>query len=269
MLKTITLFMVVLTLSSVVLAQQKNQQTPPDRVALDATTTCNVTFASGTGINATQFCVTANGNIAQFSVGGEEMIAVGATEEGYGICDTGPGVSYFDYADSDSGNWGPSTFSHVGNVVTVTRSTLDGIWKLKQIITNVPATKAGPGSARVSMTLTNLSTDVRNAVVLRHANVDANSVITNDFDFTAETAYGLLPGFLTGNLGLGSTNNTFNPAIFQVAYTQNVNFGPDPCKPTTNLAPQPFVGDGSIEQGYEFNVGKKGVQTVTLTYKPI
>ena len=58
------------------------------------TTSCSWTFNSGVGHNATQYCVTANGNITQFSRGGAEYIAAGGYYEGYGICDTTAGVEY-------------------------------------------------------------------------------------------------------------------------------------------------------------------------------
>src|SRR5450755_4488538 len=122
------LFAVVLTLSSLALAQHKTQQEAlAEGVHGNSTTTCDVTYSSGSGGVATKLCVTVNGNIAQFSVAGEEMIAVGAIGEGYGICDATSGVAYYDYAYEESGNWGPSTFSVSGNTITVSRLTADGI----------------------------------------------------------------------------------------------------------------------------------------------
>jgi hypothetical protein len=121
----------------------------------------------------TLFCVTVNGNIPQFSVAGGEMIAVGNDMEGYGVCDVSANVGYYDYALFDSGNWGSSTLTHSGNVVTVTRSTSDDIWQLTQKITNVTANATGPGSAKVSMALKNLSSISRAAYILRFADVNA------------------------------------------------------------------------------------------------
>src|ERR1035438_2380533 len=270
MFKKSMLFAVVLTLSSLALAQHKGQQQqarPEGALVGDSTTTCSATFTSGTGLTATKFCVTVNGNIPQFSVGGEEMIQVGAYQEGYGFCDTTSGISYYDYAEYDSGNWGAPTFTHSGNVVTVTRLTSDGIWSLKQTITNLPANATGPGSAKVSMALKNLSGVSRTAYLYRYTDVDADGDIGgNDFDFTAETAYGLEPGL---NLGLASTNNTFNYTIGQIAYAQNTSSGPDPCSPLGFVAPQPFTGDGSIVQFWYFTLGHNALKTVTSTYKGI
>ncbi len=270
MLRKSMLFWLVLTLCSLALAQQKTQKeylAEHSSATGDATTVCNVTFSSGTGSTTTQFCVTVNGNIAQFSINGEEMIQVGVIGEGYGVCDTYSGIAYYDWAYQDSGNWGTPTFTQVGNVITVTRLTIDGIWQLKQTITNIPATATAPGSAKVSMALKNLSAIARNAYLLRYADVDADSITTpNDFDYTSQTAYGLRPGFYRG---FGSTNNTFNTAIGQTAFTQNMYIAPNPCNPYLNLAAQPFVGDGSIVQFWYFKATPNTMKTVVSTYKPI
>lgn len=269
MVKKFMMLAAVLTLSSLVMAQHKTQAQllAAHTDAIDATTTCDVTYSSGTGTNATKFCVTVNGNITQFSVAGEEMIAVGAIQEGYGFCDLNSGIGYYDYAFNDSGNWGSPAFTHSGNVVTVTRLTNDGIWQLKQTITNLPANATGPGSAKVSMALKNLSGVTRGVYLVRYADVDANSdIFDNDFDYTSQTAYGLEPGF---SRGLSTTNNTFNSAIYQVAFTQDVSYGPDPCSPGSNVAPEPFNGDGSIAQYWSFSVAHNATKTLVSTYKPI
>lgn len=261
------LFMAVLVLSSFALAQDQTQQAAAEAgsTSPDATTTCDVTFSSGTGANATQFCVTANGNITQFSVQGQEMIAVGVIGEGYGFCDETSGLAYYDYAYEDSGNWGSATLTHSGNVVTVTRLTNDGIWQLKQTITNVPATSTGPGSAKVSMALKNLSGVSRLAYILRYADVDAASDPTgNDFDYTGQSAFGLDQSF---NRGLGLTNNTFT--FDQQALAQNTFSGPAPCNILANLANQPFHGDGSIILFWDFTVAHSATKTVVSTYKPM
>jgi hypothetical protein len=272
MFKKLLLFAVVLTLSSMTLAQRKTQREALDEqpsAVGNATATCEVTFSSGTGTNATQFCVTANGNIAQFSVDGLEMIAVGAIGEGYALCDVSSSIAYYDYAYEDSGNWGSPTFSQSGNIVTITRLTSDGIWQLKQTITNVPATTTAPASAKVSMALKNLSGVSRYAILWRYADVDADGDITgNDFDFTSQTAYGLEPGF---GRGLGITNNTFNLKfpVDQNSYVQAGYAGPAPCSTYGNVAVQPFHNDGSIVQFWYFLAQHNVANTVVSTYKPI
>jgi len=257
----------VLSLSSLVLAQSQSQPQVEDQApSLSSTTACNVTFSSGTSTNATRFCVTVNGNIAQFSVAGGEMIAVGSILEGYGVCDSTANVPYYDWAYFASGTWGSPTFTHSGNVVTVTRTTTDSRWELKQTITNVPATATGPGSAKVSMALKNLSGISRNAYIMRYADVDADGDQSgNDFDFTGQTVFGLEPS----NRGLSSTNNTFNINFGQDTFAQNVAAPPSPCTPFTNFAAHPFHGDGSIVQFWSFAVPANATKTVVSTYKPI
>ena len=191
------------------------------------------------------------------------MIAVGGVGEGYGICDTTSGVGYFDYADGASLNWGTATLTHSGNVVTVTRETSDGIWSLKQTITNVPATATGPGAAKISMAIKNLSTTTRTGYIMRYADVDADGDATgNDFDYTGQTAFGLEPH---GQRGLSITNNTFNIDLGQDTYTQELQSGPVPCEPFALLAPQPFHGDGSIVQFWSFTATKNSTKTVAST----
>jgi hypothetical protein len=261
------LFALVLTLSSFVLAQSQSQpQVASDTPSPDSTTTCDVTFSSGTSTNATQFCVTVNGNVAQFSVAGGEMIAVGTVLEGYGVCDSTANVAYYDWAAFASGTWGSPTFTHSGNVVTVTRTTTDSLWQLKQTITHVPAAASGPGSAKVSMALKNLSGISRDAYIMRYADVDAdNDQSGNDFDFTGQTVFGLEPS----NRGLGSTNNTFNINFGQDTFAQNTPAPPSPCTPFTTYASHPFHGDGSIVQFWSMTVPHNATKTVVSTYKPI
>ena len=270
-LKPSILFAAVLTFSSLALGQSQIQQNAVAEVSSpDATTVCNVTFSSGTGTNATQFCVTVNGNVAQFSVAGGELIAVNGVGEGYAICDASNSTSYYDFAYAASPNWLSPTFTHSGNVVTVTRETNDGIWQLRQTITNVPATASGPGAVKISMALKNLSNESRGAFIMRYADVNADGDRTgNDFDYTLQTAYGLESHAGRGR-GLGSTNNTFNPVFGQQAYTQSAPGGPNPCAAFESIAPQPFHGDGSIVQFWSVPAGgHNSSHTVVSTYKPI
>src|SRR5436189_4403576 len=120
-----SIFLVVLlSISSLLLAQRRTQ--PPlapvagphvtqDQTAKDApdTTTCSFIYTSGSGNNATSYCLTVNGNIVQFSrPNGFEYIAVGTFFEGYGICDlTAGSVAYSDYAASATPNWGATAVS--------------------------------------------------------------------------------------------------------------------------------------------------------------
>jgi hypothetical protein len=118
------------------------------------------------------------------------------------------------------------------------------------------------------MQIRNLSGVSRELVLIRFADVDFSSQgvddLNNDFDFTVDTATGLEPGF---HSGLSLTTNSFN--FERTAFTQPVSAGPNPCATSLNVAAQPFIGDGSIAQAYLVTVPKNGVQTITVTYKPI
>lgn len=263
------LVVALLLLSSWALAQRGEQAASMPSSGPDATTACDFSFSSGSGANLTKFCVTENGNIAQLSVAGNEMIAVGQIGEGYGICDDSTFVGYFDYAYADSGNWQPSTASLSGKVVTVTRQTSDGLWKLKQTITSVLATASSPGSVKVAMALENLSGTNRNAFIIRFADVDADGHKTSNFDFTSQTALAISPEGPFAGRGLSLTNDTFNSGITQTAFTLNTFNGPNPCNSGANISSQPFVGDGSSVMFWAYTAGAHKTTTLTSTYKPI
>jgi len=268
------LLAVVLTSSIFALAQSGQNASGASPAATTtgaspaATTTCAATFSSGSGHNLTKYCVTVNGNITQFSRGGDEYIQVGGPGEGYGICDLSTNTAYFDYGFNDSGNWGPASPSFNPTTAVSSRFTSDGIFQITTTVTQVAATASAPGSAKVSMKIKNWSGISRTIYLLRQADVDflrsGTSDFTNDFDFTLDTSMGLEHGFKSG---LSLTTNTFN--FPYDAYTQNVPNGPNSCAPTANLAAQPFVGDGSVVQLYLIGLPSLATKTVNMTYKPI
>jgi hypothetical protein len=256
----------LLTFATLSFGQKQGEGARSPLAVGPSTISCAATYTSGSGHNTTTYCVTVNGNIPQFSRGGEEMIFVGEVLEGYGICDFNSGIQYYDYAAFDSGNWNPSTLTFPSATTAVsTRITSDGIWQLTQTITKVSASGTDAGQAKVKMVIRNLTGVARSIFILRYADVDANSVTTpNDFDFTVDTAFGLDPGF---GGGLASINNTFS--FPYDAYTQNTFTPPAPCSAFANIATQPFVGDGSIVQLWSIKVPANSAKTVQSTYRPI
>lgn len=254
-------------------------QLMPDAAAFDgdnlanATAACSYIFKSGTGWNTSQFCVTVNGNITEFSrPSGVEYLGSTSAGEGYGICDlTFANVSYFDYARKSNSSFGPSTLvKRTLSAVEITRTTNDAFWTLTQTITHVMATPQSPASVVISMSLTNNSLDFRDVTLIRYADVNANGTKVNDFDYTLDTASGLQPN-PSGSHGLASTNNTFSsfPTRNWNALAQNVPTGPDPCSYADHTAPQPFIGDGSVLQAWGLGVKSGATVTVRMTYKPI
>jgi hypothetical protein len=268
----LNLAIIVVGLAALGFAQEDvSQQIFDPQSQGDATKTCSVKYSSGTGVNATQFCITANGHIGQFSIAGVELVAAPNNPiagEGYGVCDFTPKVQYFDYGYGDSANWLSPELTQKGNVVTVIRKTSDGIWQLKQTLTNIPANAYGPASVKIAMALKNLSTSARVANLTRYSivlNMDANGGIHPvDGDYTGETAYGLIPNF---GRGLSTTNNTFD--FSQAAFAQGSPSGPNPCSALAFIAAQPYAGNTSIVQFWTLTIPAHGSKTVISTYKPI
>jgi len=242
------------------------------------TSACSFTFTvAGAQNSFLRYCVTANGNITSFiSPAGNDQIAQGTIGEGYGICDTSTGTSYFDYADfGDSGNWGStSVLTASPSMIKLARTTLDGAWTLTQTITKV----SGPSpSAKVQMALKNNSGIAKEAFLVRYADVDpSNSNATGDFtesfDSSVFSAWGYA-NLVSGkpSIGLKITQlGTISPASIPFSFEgidQNTPFGPDPCNPVGNFGGlQPSV-DGSIEMLWVEILNPHQQGTVTAKYE--
>lgn len=268
--KTTVLFVVLWACSSWLVAQQRTQKQAAE--AAPDTTTCSFSYSSGAGGTSTAYCLSVNGNIVQFaSPAGYELIDAGAVYEGYGVCDvndpdtTNDDVAYFDYARTDSGNWGATVVS-APNATTrkFVRATADGIWQLTQTIKQIKANASSAGSVKVTMALKNLSGVARLARLIRMADVDAGDHLNDHFVADHNAAWGTE----FGGFGLMSINNTFS-GITHAGFIQTVFAGPDPCNYGVNLGNQPFVGDGSILHLYLTTVNPGATRTVVMTYKPI
>jgi hypothetical protein len=265
----------ILSVSSLALAQEPVQPNVITKtVAADstqATQDCQVTYSSGDFYHTgTQFCITVNGNIPQFSVRSEPLFAQGgaADLEGYGFCDVTAGKFYYDYAAYDSGGWNASTLEQNGNTVTVTRTTTDGNWQLTQTIVNLPATPATVGGAKVTMKLKNLSRVGRFANLLRYAAENVDGIGSDTYSSTQYSATGQ---FQYG-VGLMISLNNFPTGYGGEAYVQNIQSGPDPCNPLANQDPTlPYVGEGSIVALWQTfsnpKIAPGGAVTVISTYR--
>ena len=152
---------------------------------------CQSTFTSGSGFAYMKFCTTQNGNVAKFeSPSTFDQLHQGG--EGYGVCDltNNSNVRYYDWGVYGDSGWqaatitqpnGPNTFP-----LTITRSTSDDVWTLKQVFSRNTATPA----VNVSMTLTNNSTVTRQVNLSRFADVEADGQSVNWFDATGTAAFG-------------------------------------------------------------------------------
>src|SRR5262245_3697811 len=242
-----------------------------------ATSLCAFTFTSGAGDTFVKYCVTANGNITQLEMPQfHEHLAAGAFGEGYGICDATAGAEYFDYADfGDSANWGPATLvTQSATLVKIARTTADGAWTLTQNITMVAATSP---AVKVAMALRNNTTTDRVALLMRYADVDANSSFVNSFGATSNSGFGWDPTAfanigLRGNFGLNLVADALpqqhSPDLGPQGFTQSTPAGPAPCNPYAQMFPglQP-AADGSVVAIYELGVPKKGSKSVTMNYR--
>jgi hypothetical protein len=231
-----------------------------------ATSTCSFTFTSGTGNNFLQYCVTVNGNIAQFQTpSGVEHIAVGTFGEGYGFCDFNSLTAYDDYADfGDSGNWQAARVaSSSPTFVKIVRTTSDGIWTLTQTISQVSAT----GSAKVTMTLKNNTAVERTVELLRYADVDADSTFQNNFDATVNSAFGWNSTGTSSAFGM-TLQDVSTTAFSHTGFAQIVPFGPDPCNPLASFVAGTQVSvDGSIAMLYAIDIPANSTRTVSVSYK--
>src|SRR5215471_358291 len=160
-----------------------------------STESCAYNFSvAGAQNSFLKYCVTVNGNIVSFnSPNGNDQIAQGGFAEGYGICDFSTGISYFDYAYTESGNWNsPVLVALTTGMVKIARTTSDGAWTLTQTITKT----AGPSpSAKVTMAIKNNSGAQKEFYLLRYADVDpsdANSTgnFQESFDSSKFSAWG-------------------------------------------------------------------------------
>jgi len=234
-----------------------------------ATSTCALSFTSGANDSFLKYCVTANGNIAQFEAPlGKEHIAVGTVGEGYGFCDLGTVVGYFDYSDfGDSGNWGaPTIVSQNAKSVKIARTTTDGIWTLTQTITQVAGISP---SVKITMTVKNNTSITRSLFFMRYADVDAGGDFLNNLDATQKSAFGWNSVASSNPVGLLLQNAGAFPADSSPGgFTQNVPNGPDPCNFAAHLASGPQIAtDGSIFFLYALNLSKGTSKTVTVGYQ--
>lgn len=232
------------------------------------TTTCDPSrvFSAGTGDFAMQFCVTDNGNIAQYATPlANEHILGGTIGEGYGICDEfdpAAPVEYYDYAGGGAINFDPPTVDQPGGPntlpLTITRLTFDGLWKLSQTFTqNIP-----DRAIKIKMEVKNLTAKDRAVNLVRYADIDASSKSRNTFLVTPFSALADAfsdVGVQLRDAGHGST----------VPIVQTVSGGPSPCTPDANAATSVFTGNGSLILNYNRTVPKNGSKTVTVLYRPI
>jgi hypothetical protein len=120
------------------------------------------------------------------------------------------------------------------------------------------------------MALKNNTAVPRSFFLMRFADVDVSGTTSNNFDATANSAFGWNSAFSsTPDYGL-MVQNAGNPAGLAntIPFVQKVAFPPNPCVPGAQLGAGPITAtDGSMLMYYEGTVPQKGTRTVTMNYK--
>jgi hypothetical protein len=230
-----SILVLTLLLTSAALSQQ--QQAKAAQAAVPAAATdCFATFTSGAGATAFNFCITANGNVLSLqSPAGVDHIRGVNLMEGYTICDHTLGGRYWDLgAYSPNGDFltpaivepnGPNTFP-----LTITRTTWDGLYTLKQTYSRSVADK----SVLVTMALTNNDitfTGSRSVSVWRGADFDVDGSISNWGGVTKDSAmaWNNVAGLSPGGHGAAVTSQSL--AVPHTAGVETFGVG-DPACPT-------------------------------------
>ena len=239
-----TSVMIFVLLAVSAFAQSRTKAEIKAEMAANATTSCIANFNTA----LPNFCVTQNGNIENFffPAGFSQIFT-----DGYGICDfTTTDTSYYDDGDQESGNWlnpvisepnGPNTFP-----LTITRTTADGIWTLKQSFSR----NTTDAYVKVIMTWTNNTAVRRLAFFTRYVDIDADGNITdpdkNFFDSSANSGWGYAPAIVGSSHGLTVRSNQSNNNFFGFAtsFTRTLGGNHDPCQFTAN--PTPMQGDQAV-----------------------
>jgi hypothetical protein len=245
-----------------------------------ATATCSFTFTSGANDNFLQYCVTANGNIAQFETPqGFEHIAHGVVGEGYGVCDVSSNTEYFDYSFfGDSPNWlAPTVVNQTPTSVKIARITADGVWTLTQTFTQMAGTSP---FVKVEMALKNNTAVDRTIFLMRFADVEPDHSFSPDLGATSNSAF---VWDQTTAANVGSRNN-FGLLLqgLPIPQQQFPDLGPQgfveadtfvtppaPCNPYLNFASgsQSENAFGTIVMIYSLGVPKKKSKSVTVNYR--
>jgi len=263
--------LVILVLSISAFAQVKKVK-KPGLASLSPSQDCFATFND----KLPNFCVTQNGNISSFifPAGFSQLFT-----DGYGVCDlTTSAVSYYDDGDQDSGNWlnpivsephGPNTFP-----LTITRTTSDGIWTVKQVFSRNTA----DAYVKVVITWTNNTAAGKLAYFSRYVDIDADNNVTspslNFFDGSANAGWGYAPSTNTSHgLTVRSNQSDNNFQGFVTSFSDSLGGNHDPCNFVSNSTPS--QGDQAVmyvwiptAQG-TFIVQPHAKITQTLEYRPM
>jgi hypothetical protein len=260
--------LVIIVLLSISAFAQTKQEIKA-AMAADATKSCFATFNNA----LPNFCVTQNGNIEQF------FFPAGVSQiftDGYGICDfTTAETSYYDDGDQDSGNWLNPTVSEPNGAntfpLTITRTTSDGIWTIKQAFSRNTA----DAYVKVVITWTNNTAVGRVAFFTRYVDIDADNFGgDNWFDGSTDSGWGYSPASAGNSHGLTVRSNQSNNNLLGFATSFSILQGGnhDPCHFIPN--PTPFQADQAVMYLWSPGSGSDtvpahGKVTQTLEFRPM
>ena len=229
-----------------------------------ATNVCQSTYTSGIGSSYMKFCVTANGNVAQF-ISPQSFPQIYA--EGYGVCDnTSSPKPYYDHEYTESGNWfTPSIVQPNGSntfPLKIVRSTSDGVWTLTQTFSRNTTEQF----VKVVMQVTNNSGASRIAFLERYADIDADgNRFANYSDSGYNSAWTYKDNYAGASPGHGVTLRAL-PSNFTTWANVIVPNGSTAC--SSVIQSGPFFGDGAVH--YMWLLGSIPAYTsksVTVEYR--
>lgn len=227
--------------------------------APDAPYACQSTYTSGSGQTYLSFCVTQNGNLADF-VSPSPYKQMYANAEGYAVCDYDYNYSYYDWGQyGDSGNWsnstvtqpnGPNTFP-----LTIKRNTSNGQWTLTQVFSRSTATP----SVKIAMTLKNNTGVTKTAYFMRFADIDADDKTSNEFDGGRSSIW----GYQSGSTGLMMRESgTYSMGAWVLSALPG-----NPC--SFQHEGIPYFGDGKGMVTWFHGLAANSSMTVNVEYRPI
>ncbi|HVO60010.1 MAG TPA: hypothetical protein VMT53_03700 [Terriglobales bacterium] len=266
--KFTTMLVLIVVLLGVVASQaQISANANASKGALaPATATCSYSFTVPGKLNSFMtYCVTVNGNITSFqSPSGFDYLAQGGAAEGYGICDNSTGRAYYDYAFTDTGNWGaPVPISHTTTVVKIARTTSDGLFTLTQTITRV----AGPSPyAKVTMALKNNSGITKTPYLVRWADVDPAAAPFTDTSFSESVDASQYSAWAYNEGGLGLMIEELGQPTVPYGFVglAGTSVLQNPCSPT-NSGFQASV-DAGVAMLWALQLGPNKTGTVNAKY---
>ena len=210
-----------------------------------------------------EYCVSDTGNITSVNTPFDGWHIGGG--EGYGLCQESPIAAYYDYFQTESGNWGAAqTLSVSGNSIKIKRSTAEGNWTLVQTISKVAAT----GSIKLVMALTNNQSADKIVYLLRYF-VSVPGPHTGGASVNSVWSWDNSPNTL--HYGLQLLNAGKSPFTYRQGFVREHPVAPNPCDFAASTAPTGIVGPTFAEHSqflvYAGAVPAGATRTVTLNYR--